>query len=64
MEAFNFTCANEDCNLYTYDMRKLKSAACIHKVRHIRTPCCLSKGNVLLFNALIYVKTMGTLMCF
>ncbi|EIE25085.1 WD40 repeat-like protein [Coccomyxa subellipsoidea C-169] len=31
MEAFNFTCANEDCNLYTYDMRKLKSAACIHK---------------------------------
>ena len=32
MEAFNFTVANEDCNLYTYDMRKLKSAACMHKV--------------------------------
>ena len=32
MEAFNFTVANEDCNLYTYDMRKLRSAACMHKV--------------------------------
>lgn len=32
MEAFNFTVANEDCNLYTYDMRKLQSAACMHKV--------------------------------
>ena len=32
MEAFNFTVANEDCNLYTYDMRKLKAAACMHKV--------------------------------
>ena len=31
MEAFNFTVANEDCNLYTYDMRKLQSAACMHK---------------------------------
>ncbi|CAK0783726.1 hypothetical protein CVIRNUC_006925 [Coccomyxa viridis] len=31
MEAFNFTVANEDCNLYTYDMRKLKAAACMHK---------------------------------
>ena len=31
MEAFNFTVANEDCNLYTYDMRKLKSATCMHK---------------------------------
>ena len=29
MEAFNFTVANEDCNLYTYDMRKLKAAACM-----------------------------------
>ena len=32
MEAFNFTVANEDCNLYTYDMRKLQAAACMHKV--------------------------------
>ncbi|KAF6252435.1 WD40-repeat-containing domain protein [Scenedesmus sp. NREL 46B-D3] len=31
MEAFNFTAASEDCNLYTYDMRKLQSAACVHK---------------------------------
>ena len=32
MEAFNLTLANEDCSLYTYDIRKLKSAACVHKV--------------------------------
>ncbi len=32
MEAFNFTAASEDCNLYTYDMRKLQVAACVHKV--------------------------------
>ena len=31
MEAFNFTAANEDCALYTYDMRKLSSAICVHK---------------------------------
>ena len=31
MEAFNFTAASEDCNLYTYDMRKLQSASCVHK---------------------------------
>jgi DDB1- and CUL4-associated factor 13 len=31
MEAFNFTVANEDCCLYTYDMRKLKGAACVHQ---------------------------------
>ena len=31
MEAFNFTAANEDCCLYTYDMRKLQSASCVHK---------------------------------
>lgn len=30
-EAFNFTCANEDCNCYSYDMRKLQGALCIHK---------------------------------
>ena len=33
MEAFNFTVANEDCNLYSYDMRKLTAATCVHKVR-------------------------------
>ena len=32
MEAFNLTVANEDCCLYTYDIRKLQSAACVHKV--------------------------------
>jgi WD repeat and SOF domain-containing protein 1 len=31
MEAFNFTVANEDHNLYTFDMRKLKSALNVHK---------------------------------
>ena len=38
MEAFNLTLANEDCSLYTYDIRKLKSAACVHKVWH-QQPC-------------------------
>jgi WD repeat and SOF domain-containing protein 1 len=33
VEAFNFTAANEDCNLYSYDMRKLSGATCVHKVR-------------------------------
>ena len=33
MEAFNFTVANEDCNLYSYDMRKFGSATCVHQVR-------------------------------
>ena len=28
MEAFNFTVANEDTNLYSYDMRKMDIAAC------------------------------------
>lgn len=32
-QAFNFTVANEDCNLYSYDMRKLTTATCVHKVR-------------------------------
>lgn len=31
IEAFNFTAANEDSNLYTYDIRKLKTILCIHK---------------------------------
>lgn len=30
-EAFNFTCANEDSNCYSYDMRKLNASLCIHK---------------------------------
>lgn len=34
MEAFNFTVANEDCNLYSYDMRKLSVASCVHQVSH------------------------------
>jgi DDB1- and CUL4-associated factor 13 len=32
MEAFHFTAANEDCCLYTFDMRRLKSALTVHKV--------------------------------
>jgi len=31
MEPFNFTVANEDTNLYTYDMRSMKIALCVHK---------------------------------
>lgn len=31
MEAFNFTTASEDCNLYSYDMRKLDSSTNVHK---------------------------------
>ncbi|KAG8316897.1 DDB1- and CUL4-associated factor 13 [Homalodisca vitripennis] len=31
MEAFTFTCANEDYNLYTYDSRKLSVALNVHK---------------------------------
>ncbi|KAL2650837.1 hypothetical protein R1flu_018965 [Riccia fluitans] len=30
-EAFNFTVGSEDCNCYSYDMRILKTATCIHK---------------------------------
>ena len=32
MEAFNFVSASEDCNLYSYDMRKLGTATCVHQV--------------------------------
>jgi len=32
LEAFNFVLANEDHNLYTFDMRKMDIAKCIHKV--------------------------------
>ena len=31
MEAFNFTAANEDSNLYTFDMRNLSRALNVHK---------------------------------
>ncbi|GMH38452.1 hypothetical protein BSKO_06336 [Bryopsis sp. KO-2023] len=31
MEAMNFTVANEDCNLYTFDMRNFKKAKTVHK---------------------------------
>lgn len=31
MEAFNFTAASEDCNLYSYDMRRLSQATCVHQ---------------------------------
>ncbi|KAG1678209.1 hypothetical protein FOA52_016146 [Chlamydomonas sp. UWO 241] len=31
MEAFNFTAASEDCNLYSYDMRKFGTATCVHQ---------------------------------
>lgn len=31
MEPLNFTVASEDSNLYTYDMRKMQSASCVHQ---------------------------------
>lgn len=31
MEPFNFVAASEDCNLYTYDMRALDAALCVHQ---------------------------------
>lgn len=31
MEPINFTAANEDCNCYSYDARKLNEAKCVHK---------------------------------
>jgi WD repeat and SOF domain-containing protein 1 len=31
LEAFLLTTANEDCNLYTYDMRNMSSAICVHR---------------------------------
>eukprot|EP00746_Dinoflagellata_sp_MGD_P156081 gnl/MRDRNA2_/MRDRNA2_85691_c0_seq1.p1 gnl/MRDRNA2_/MRDRNA2_85691_c0~~gnl/MRDRNA2_/MRDRNA2_85691_c0_seq1.p1 ORF type:complete len:388 (+),score=-18.06 gnl/MRDRNA2_/MRDRNA2_85691_c0_seq1:124-1287(+) len=30
-EILNFTTANDDCNLYTFDIRKMKSALLVHK---------------------------------
>lgn len=32
MEPLNFVVANEDCNLYSFDMRKLDAAFCVHEV--------------------------------
>jgi DDB1- and CUL4-associated factor 13 len=32
MEPLNFVVANEDCNLYSYDMRRLDRATCVHEV--------------------------------
>ena len=32
LEGMAFVVANEDCCLYTYDMRDLSTAACVHKV--------------------------------
>ena len=45
MEPMNLTLASEDCNLYTYDMRRLQSALCVHKVLRsvslfVRTALC------------------------
>ena len=31
MESFNFVAANDDCNLYTFDMRKLDQAVFVHE---------------------------------
>ncbi|KAH7536760.1 hypothetical protein FEM48_Zijuj03G0020700 [Ziziphus jujuba var. spinosa] len=31
MEPINFTAANEDCNCYSYDARKMDEAKCVHK---------------------------------
>ncbi|ONK66690.1 uncharacterized protein A4U43_C06F10960 [Asparagus officinalis] len=31
MEPMNFTAANEDCNCYSYDARKLDEAKCVHR---------------------------------
>ncbi|WCJ30839.1 DDB1- and CUL4-associated factor 13 [Euphorbia peplus] len=31
MEPMNFTAANEDCNCYSFDWRKLDEAKCVHK---------------------------------
>ena len=42
MEAFNFTVANEDCNLYSYDMRKLSVASCVHQVPSKKSACYLT----------------------
>jgi DDB1- and CUL4-associated factor 13 len=40
MEAFNFTVANEDNNLYSFDMRNLNRALAIHK-DHVSAVMCL-----------------------
>jgi len=40
MEAFNLSVANEDHNVYTFDMRKLDTALNVHK-DHVGTPALL-----------------------
>ncbi len=35
MEPMNLTLASEDCNLYTYDLRRLQAALCVHKARRL-----------------------------
>ncbi|XP_030753083.1 DDB1- and CUL4-associated factor 13 [Sitophilus oryzae] len=40
MEAFTFTCANEDYNLYTFDTRNLKKPVNVH-MDHVEAVTCL-----------------------
>lgn len=40
LEAYNFTVANDDHNLYTYDMRNLKRARTVHK-GHVGAVLCV-----------------------
>jgi WD40 repeat protein len=46
MEPLNFVAANEDCNLYSYDMRKLDNAFCVHEVcvHAARNLCAFIRG--------------------
>jgi WD repeat and SOF domain-containing protein 1 len=39
MEPMNLTLASEDCNLYTYDLRRLQAALCVHKARRLAGAC-------------------------
>ena len=47
MEPLNFVVANENCNLYSYDMRKLSRATCVHEVRPLALLCCQNTTAVL-----------------
>jgi WD repeat and SOF domain-containing protein 1 len=42
MEPLNFVVANEDCNLYSYDMRRLDRATCVHEVSFLQVCDCTS----------------------
>jgi hypothetical protein len=45
-EAFNFTIASEDNNLYSFDMRRLDSATNVHKdFVSVRVPCPVRRGS-------------------